>query len=40
LAKTVLAFVSGGTAYGWRVAVGLTSAPLVFAVIVVLSRSW
>jgi len=40
LAKTVLAFVSGGAAYGWRVAVGLISAPLVFAVIVILSRSW
>jgi uncharacterized membrane protein (DUF4010 family) len=34
-AKTGLAFVSGGSRYGWRVAAGLITAPIAFALVVI-----
>ncbi len=37
-AKTVLAFVSGGARFGWRVAAGLVSAPLAFAAVLILMQ--
>lgn len=36
LAKSVLAFVSGGSGYGWRVATGLLAAPAGMALVLVL----
>jgi uncharacterized membrane protein (DUF4010 family) len=38
LSKSVLAFVSGGAGYGWRVAAGLIAMPLAFAATLAVGR--
>jgi uncharacterized membrane protein (DUF4010 family) len=38
LAKAVLAFMSGGAGYGWRVAAGLVAMPLAFAAALAISQ--
>jgi uncharacterized membrane protein (DUF4010 family) len=38
-AKTTLACVSGGAAYGWRVAIGLITASIAFAAALIITRA-
>ena len=37
VAKSVLAFASGGTGYGWRITVGLMAAPGAMALVLLLA---